>query len=158
MCVFIAEKLKALKPHDSMPPIDTIKKVDNVVIDSLEVGVTFQLENINFYAGRHVLLQSSIKSLELLLSTLKSHPNLEIEIQGYICCINEDGDGYDLDTQTKNLSVNRAKEVYDYLIKNEINPQRLSYKGFGSKNKLVKEVTESDRITNRRVEIKVLKN
>jgi outer membrane protein OmpA-like peptidoglycan-associated protein len=52
--------------------------------------------------------------------------------------------------------VNRAKAVYDFLVKKGIDAKRLTYKGFGSSKKLVEEVTEIDRITNRRVEIKIV--
>lgn len=148
-----------LKPFDSLPKVDTIKKVvkNSLDIDSMEIGATFKLENINFYGGKHTFLPSSMNALEVLLSALKSHPKLEIEIQGHICCLSYGYDGKDIETGTMNLSVNRAKAVYDYLVENGIEPQRLSYKGFGSRNKLVDELTESDRIINRRVEIKVLK-
>jgi outer membrane protein OmpA-like peptidoglycan-associated protein len=97
-----------------------------------------------------------VKEYKVLLTTLESYPNLEIEIQGHICCTNDGKDGYDNSTGTPNLSVNRAKAVFDYLVERGIDAQRLTYKGFGSSNKLVREFTEEDRITNRRVEIKIL--
>jgi outer membrane protein OmpA-like peptidoglycan-associated protein len=66
-------------------------------------------------------------------------------------------DGLDWDTGEEKLSVNRARVVYDYLIKSGIDSTRLSYAGFGSGRKLVKEVTERDRMLNRRVEMKIIK-
>ena len=155
----MAEIQFVLKPFDSLPKVDTIKKVvkNSLDIDSMEIGATFKLENINFYGGKHTFLPSSMNALEALLSKLKSNPKLEIEIQGHICCLSYGYDGKDVETETMNLSVNRAKAVYDYLVENGVEPQRLSYKGFGLRNKLVDELTENDRIINRRVEIKVLK-
>jgi outer membrane protein OmpA-like peptidoglycan-associated protein len=64
----------------------------------------------------------------------------------------------DLDTNTLELSLNRAKAVYQYLADNGIDAARLSYKGFGHKHPLVyPEDTEEKRTTNRRVELKITK-
>ena len=128
----------------------------SINLENVEIGTSFRLANLNFYGGRHDLLPKSFKALEQLLNTLKANPNLEIQIQGHICCL-QSGDGRDIGDGTNNLSVNRAKAVYDYLIKNGINKKRLSYIGFGSQYKLVPEITEEDLSTNRRVEIKVVK-
>jgi len=153
-----AEIRFVFKPLDSIPKIETTEKevVDGLGINNLEVGATIRLDNINFIGGEHYFLESSIKPLVRLLTTLESYPNLEIEIHGYICCTNDGTDGYDNSTGTPNLSVNRAKAVYDFLVKKGIDAKRLTYKGFGSSKKLVEEVTEIDRITNRRVEIKIV--
>lgn len=150
----LQERRPAIKdslPHPAMRSNDS-----TISIKDIEVGKTFVLENMNFYGGRHVLLPRSQKTLRLLRNTLIANPSLEIEIQGHICC-QETGDGLDLDTRTIDLSVNRAKAIYDYLVREGIDPARLSYRGFGSCHKLVPEYTEADRTTNRRVEIKVLK-
>ena len=148
-----------LKPSETTQHIETIDKVviDSLDLNNLEVGATFKLDNINFYGGKHLFLETSMNALDNLYYTLNAYPHLEIEIQGYICCTNNGEDGLDLGTGTPNLSENRAKAVYDFLIQMGISPQRLSYKGYGSSKKLVEEVTENDRITNRRVEIKILK-
>jgi outer membrane protein OmpA-like peptidoglycan-associated protein len=145
-------------PNDSFADSDTLTNDTSAFsINNIEVGKTFVLENLNFYGGRHVLLPKSHPILKRLLNTLQANPTLAIEIQGHICCIQSGEDGRDIDTYTSNLSVNRARAIYDYLVKNGIDPSRLSYKGFGSRYKLVREITEADRSTNRRVEIKVLK-
>ncbi len=126
-------------------------------IGKVNIGSTLRLENINFEGGRHKLVPSSIPTLQQLLKTMKLHPTLEIEVQGYICCENPGLDGLDFDTKTNDLSVNRAKVVYDYLIERGISALRLSYTGYGANNKLVEERTESDRAANRRVEIKIVR-
>lgn len=138
----------------------TIPKPENdstLKISNLKVGETLRLENINFEGGRHILIPSSIPTLQKLLKTMKEYPTLEIEIHGYICCEISGRDGMDFDTRTNDLSVNRAQVVYNYLVERGIAASRLSYKGFGSNNKLVEERTEADRTTNRRVEIKIVK-
>jgi len=89
---------------------------------------------------------------------MAENPTLEIEIHGHICCMAGPEDGLDIDTKTEDLSVNRARAIYEYLIKNGIEPQRLKYKGFGHSRPLIyPEDTEERRTTNRRVEIKIVK-
>ncbi len=140
------KKLSAKKPAN-----DSVYKIDKA-----DIGSALRLENINFVGGKHKLLPGSIPTLQKLLKTMKQFPTLVIEIQGYICCEEPGLDGIDSDTQTRDLSVNRAKVVYDYLIEYGISPARMTYKGFGANNKLVAEFTEADRSINRRVEIKII--
>lgn len=131
---------------------------DEIVIDAYDVGDKFALGNLNFYGGRHKLLPESIPALKNLLQVLEENPTLRIMIIGHICCEDPNvPDGYDYDTKSYNLSLNRAKEVYDYLIKNGIDRSRLKYKGVGPSQKIyLNELTEQQRIANRRVEIEIL--
>lgn len=137
------------------PPIE---KDISERISELKKGDKIVLEKIEFLPGRHFLMDYSQPELTNLLRTLKKYPNLKIEIQGHICCDHEGDDGYDFDTQTNDLSKNRAKYIYDFLIENGISKKRLSYKGFGSKKPLVEEITEADQQKNRRVEIEIVSN
>ena len=54
------------------------------------------------------------------------------------------------------LSENRAKAVYEYLIDNDINPQRLSYKGFADTRPIATNTTEKGRAMNRRTVFVIL--
>jgi outer membrane protein OmpA-like peptidoglycan-associated protein len=125
-------------------------------VDELEVGQSLAVKGLNFIPGRHVLLRSSEPKLYELLDLLQVHANLKIEIQGHICCSRDGLDGYDVDTDSKMLSLNRAINIYQYLVNQGIDPKRLSYKGFGSDKPLVKEVDEPTRQMNRRVEIMIV--
>lgn len=123
-----------------------------------KVGSNIILKNLNFIGGRHLLLKESIPILHELLDVMQANPQLNIEIQGHICCMPGRQDGVDMDYGTPNLSVNRAKVVYEYLLQNGIDSSRISYKGFGHQYPLAwPEDTELNRSTNRRVEIKILK-
>jgi outer membrane protein OmpA-like peptidoglycan-associated protein len=126
-------------------------------IEKSREGATLTLDNLNFYGGRHILLPGAEKTLELLLQTLKDYPTLIIEIQGHVCCTPGSSDGFDIQTRTMDLSVQRAKAIYEYLIKNGIDASRLSYKGFGHAHPLMEELTERAEMMNRRVEIKIIK-
>lgn len=128
-------------------------------IEELKKGESLTIEGLNFIPGRHIPVKSAMPVLEKLLKTMKSNPNLKIEIQGHICCIFDHEDGYDYDTHDMKLSTNRAMVVFNYLVKNGIDKERLTYKGYGrTQPKIEIERSEEDEQANRRVDIKVLEN
>lgn len=120
-------------------------------------GDNLILKNINFIGGRHLFLEESFSALQELYEAMNEIPTLEIAIQGHICCQDTDEDGTDLDTGTKDLSVRRAKAVYDFLISKGINKTRMSYRGMARRYPLTKENNDAERAINRRVEIKIVK-
>ena len=103
------------------------------------------------------MMPESIPVLKELLQTMQQNPTLVIEIQGHICCEIGPQEGLDNETGTRNLSVNRARVVYEYLIRNGISPQRLSYRGLGHRFPLFPDDTDEHKLLNRRVEIKIIK-
>ena len=116
------------------------------------------LNNLNFEGGRHMLLPSSLPTLNEVLEVMKNNPNLQVEIRGHICCAEITEDGLDIDTGEKVLSRNRAREIYQFLINNGISSSRLSYAGMGASKKIIsEEITDKDRETNRRVEFVIIK-
>jgi outer membrane protein OmpA-like peptidoglycan-associated protein len=127
---------------------DTLTKTPNNIV----------LHSLNFVGGYHIILKESLPILVELLQAMKKNIHLSIAIEGHVCCIPDAGDGYDFGTRTNNLSENRAKEVYNYLIQNGINKTRLSYVGFGHAVPLIPypEATESEKTKNRRVEIRIV--
>lgn len=133
--------------------------VNQLQNQTLEVGKTIVLENMLFYPGRHVLRPESEPVLRELLQVLRANRSLVIEIQGHVCCTTTEPDGYDWDTDTHNLSLNRARAVYEYLVMMGINSRRLNYTGFGGTRKINQdESSEELKAVNRRVEIKIIKN
>jgi len=154
------EKIVIPKPEikKDSPEIQE-KSLTHIITDTAtKAGANIILKNINFIGGRHLLMKQSLPALTELLNILKENPTLEIEIQGHVCCEYGVGDGLDIDTNTRNLSENRAWAVYQYLIDNSISAKRLSYKGFGHSRQLIfPEDTEERRTMNRRVEIKIIK-
>ncbi|HET8963010.1 MAG TPA: OmpA family protein [Chitinophagales bacterium] len=130
----------------------------DIDITKYDVGDKFALESLHFIGGRHKLLPESVPSLKNLLKVMKENPTLHILIIGHICCEADIAiDGYDYDTHTYNLSYNRAKEIYEYLVRNGIDATRMDFKGMGGKEKIYPhEMTEEQRTANRRVEIEVV--
>jgi outer membrane protein OmpA-like peptidoglycan-associated protein len=147
-----------------VPKKDTVTKepkkdlTEKIKDSTTKEGQNIILKNINFYGGRHIFLPQAYPPLMELYNAMKDIPTLEIEIHGHICCMDGPKDGLDLDTGEPFLSFNRARAVYEWLIKRGIDAKRMKYKGFGHQFPLISvEVTEEERTTNRRVEIKIVK-
>lgn len=120
-------------------------------------GRNIILHNVNFYGDRHTPLPEAYPELQQLLTVMKQHPRMVIQIQGYVCCMREGLDGRDADNPSEPLSVQRARFVYDFLADGGIARSRLSYKGFGASFKIYPlERNEEEREANRRVEIRVV--
>lgn len=152
------------EPGSAIPPVTpprpTAEKQDlsQLLKDTaLKTGVNLVLENLNFVGGRHQLLPESLGVLDELLRALQENPTVTIEIQGYVCCTFGSLDGFDFDLGTNDLSVQRAKAIYSFLIEKGINADRLSYRGYGGSRKLFPyEENEYQRSRNRRVELKII--
>lgn len=147
-----------VKPQQSQ---DALRFNSSVNIDSIKFtpGLLFVLDRIFFHTGRHVVVDESLPEMERLYKVLEDNPTLVINIEGHVCCVHPSVDALDLDTGELKLSINRAKFIYDYLVKKGIEQERLSYEGFGKTKPLsVNEFTMEDQDLNKRVEIRVLKN
>jgi len=127
-------------------------RINNIGVRN--VGDSISFSELIFQPGRHFLRQSAVPYMVALKDLLKAHPNLKIEIQGHICCQYNGRDGEDFDTRKFELSLNRAKFIYEYLVSEGISPVRLTYKGLGSKEpKVYPEMSSVDQDLNRRVVI-----
>lgn len=142
-------KAEPAKPAKDEPLKETVKKST--------AGQKIVLKNMNFYGGMHRLLPSSEPILQELLQVMKDNPTLEIDIQGHICCVQGPDDGLDVETNTNDLSLQRAKVIYLYLTDLGIDPKRVSYRGYGHQYPLTQERTPDEQETNRRVEIRIVK-
>ncbi len=117
--------------------------------DSIKVGKSIILKNIEFEFNSAELLSSSYYELDQLLEYLTQNENIRLEISGHTDNI---GDSiYNLE-----LSKARAKVVVDYLCTKGINISRLEYQGFGDKVSLFDNDSDEHRKKNRRVEFKII--
>jgi len=143
----LRDTLRPKKKDDSV-----YTRINNIGVRN--VGDSISFSELIFQPGRHFLRQSAVPYMVALKDLLKAHPNLKIEIQGHICCQYNGKDGEDFDTHKSELSLNRAKFIYDYLVAEGISPFRLTYKGLGSKEpKVYPELSSLDQDQNRRVVI-----
>jgi len=141
---------------------DTIRKVNITNIEDirhLRSGSVIKLKNVYFPPDRHVMKPESTEALEKLYKVLKDNPAIKISIEGHVCCIRDAPDALDIDTYEPQLSVNRAKAIYQYLVQRGIAPERLQYSGYGRRRPVVdNELTEEDAEKNRRVEVRIVEN
>lgn len=135
------------KPEPKPEPVKELEEA----VTMAKKGEKLKLPNLNFYNHSGRVLPESEHILHELLHIMQKNDKLVIEIQGHICCRTDD---------INETSVARAKTVYDFLVKNKIDPKRLKFIGFGSSRPLhpIPERNEQERVDNRRVEIQIIEN
>jgi len=121
----------------------------DVPLNPVRAGEKSVLRNIFFEYNSYKLKKNSEVELELLLLFMNKNQNIIIRINGYTDSKGESA--YNLE-----LSKNRAKAVYDYLIDHKIPANRISYKGFGEAAPAASNETEVGRALNRRIEIVII--
>ena len=121
-------------------------------VKTAKKGDLVRLKNINFYNNSARIVPASKSILYDLLCVMQENPSLKIEIQGHICC--------QVLNSMDHISTARAKAIYNHLIQNKINRNRLTYKGYGVSSPIfpIPEKNEAEENENRRVEIKILEN
>lgn len=145
-----------MRPGDKLlvPPSTSDPDFD---IANIQKGKTFILKNIYFPMGRHFPKQDSYEDLEMLLAAMHENPYMVIQIEGHVCCVTGVPDAYDLDSRNLDLSINRARFIYEYLKARGISESRLRYIGFGKSRPIIPdEQTEEEASINRRVEVRIL--
>lgn len=117
------------------------------------VGDKITLDKVYFARGSSKLSISAKKELDKIAIKMHRFPKIELEVQGHICCTPPyQKEAVDKDTKKRELSINRAKSVYKYLIARRVNEKRLIYNGYGNTQPLGNS-TEQDR----RVELVITK-
>ncbi|MEQ8241217.1 MAG: OmpA family protein [Cyclobacteriaceae bacterium] len=130
---FKATSRDALKPDTLDIFLSPIKKGKSVVID-----------NIYFSFDEYTLNQESMAELKSIVRFMKNNKDLKFLIEGHT-------DKRGQASYNQQLSENRAKSVYDFLVNRGISRDRLDFKGFGASQPLA----EGDQNVNRRIEFRL---
>src|SRR5690606_9810478 len=110
------------------------------------------LEDIRFVGDADQVMKRSENALLLLLRFMQINPKVMIEIQGHV-----NGPTFKNKKEFIELSTARAKTVHDFLLVNDIDQSRITYKGLGNSQMLFPDPKNKDESeANRRVEIKVV--
>jgi outer membrane protein OmpA-like peptidoglycan-associated protein len=136
--------------------LDPYKDSLNIVIelDRVKVVQKLSFKNIYFYTDSDSLKPESAPDLNRLLLTMKHFDKLYIEIQGHM--------NYPITrpmtplqrSYNYELSYKRAKAIYGYLVSNGINPERLTYRGYGNSRMIYPDPkSRGQEDVNKRVEI-----
>ena len=152
--IFTRPKPKKLGPY----PVSKrfAKKIDSLATRG--IGTSWPLDELTFMPGRHILRNEVKPLLMQLTQYFLDHKNLVFEIRGHVCCEENGDDSIDIDQQTRNLSINRAREIYYYFFENGIEKSRMKCTGVGSSQpRVFPESSAYAQQLNRRVEIIILK-
>jgi len=121
----------------------------NIDLEQLSAGSSFKIDNIYFATNSYEINQVSGQVINEFINYLRVNKSIVIEINGYT-----DNVGSSADNQI--LSENRAKSVYEYIISNGIQKNRISYNGFGEEFPVDNNDSEEGRSKNRRTEFKII--
>jgi outer membrane protein OmpA-like peptidoglycan-associated protein len=146
----VTKEVETISPFDNAVLVEKERSELATKFEKAKKGDLIKINNINFLFNSERIEEQSRPILEELLKILYDNPKLRIAIHGHICC-NPNG----MDTK---LSYRRALVIFKYLTINDIEVNRLSYKGFGSNDPIYKlpERNEAERKANRRVEILIV--
>lgn len=102
----------------------------------------------------HVLFEQGVTEIQRfytvdqILSFLQENPDFNIYIKGHT-------DEMEVSDQHQQLSVRRAKAVYNYFLEKGITPSRMSFEGFGHQMPVTVNTSVEGRSLNRRVEFEI---
>jgi len=143
-------------PKNKTEKVGKVEQVEDnrekpITLESnLIVGDKIVLSKILFRTGYSYVLKESIPVLEKIGRILKEKSNVYFTIKGHVCCTANGRDALNRGTGRRNLSLARAKYIYDYLLKNGVSKNRMKYVGLKHKYPL-----GGDPKFDRRVEIEI---
>lgn len=156
------EVLLSFYPSENPEIVRSLNRRVDVVVSYLDPAAVSKaraslpglivLENVHFITGYSYLTRGSKETLNRLVEDLKKE-SFSFIIQGHVCCTDGNIDAIDKRTRERNLSVARAKFVYDYFLDRGIEKNRMSYEGLAHRFPLGGSVDKD-----RRVEISVSSN
>jgi outer membrane protein OmpA-like peptidoglycan-associated protein len=120
--------------------------IDEEVIEPIQKTEFILNGGVNFEVGKAELLTAAYPELEKVLIVMRDHPETKWKIEGHT-------DNTGSQKLNRDLSINRAKSVYNYFVSNGISSSRLFYNGYGSDYPIADNLTESGKALNRRVAI-----
>jgi len=131
------------------PPPPPAPKEETGLLKDLDAKGMIDIYGINFDIGKSTVKPESFPVIDQVVSYLKDHPNVRIEIEGHT-----DNTG-NADANMV-LSGKRAESIKAEIVKKGIDPGRLETMGFGATKPIADNKTAAGRTQNRRVTIKKL--
>lgn len=115
----------------------------SLTVEKLEVGKEYKLNDINFATNSFQLDDVSRSVIDEFIEYLKDNPQLKADIQGHTDNVGDN-------SGNMQLSKNRARTVYDYVMKNGIPASRIAHHGYGETKPRAANDTDQGRAQNRR--------
>ncbi|MGO9138507.1 MAG: OmpA family protein, partial [Syntrophales bacterium] len=145
--IFLAQKPAEAPAPPPPAPVEEMKKAPEVEQKILEKGRATL--DVKFDFDKAVVKPQYYKDIQSVAEVMKKYPDLKIVIEGHTD--NVGGNKYNL-----NLSQKRAEAVKNVMVtKFNIEPSRLTAKGFGESKPIASNSTKEGRQKNRRVEAAV---
>ncbi|WP_111683231.1 OmpA family protein [Winogradskyella tangerina] len=121
-----------VQPYD--PPREKVEppakeSTEELLKGELQEGDKIQLENILFRTGYSYLTKESKVVLDDIAKILVERTDIYFTIEGHVCCTHGTRDAIDRKTKKRNLSLARAKTVYDYLAEKGVKRYRMKFVG-----------------------------
>lgn len=110
--------------------------------------LSFAAKNVNFNTGKATLKADSYGILDRIAQIILKYPQYDLSIGGHT-------DNVGNDQSNLELSEERAKTCYEYLLSRNIPKERMSFKGYGETKPKASNSTEEGKAENRRVEFLV---
>ncbi|MBL8002188.1 MAG: OmpA family protein [Flavobacteriales bacterium] len=149
-CVREGYMFSSMKVKGSVDPVVNVE----MKLTPIKAGEHVVLDDINFVGNEAKVMRSSESSMLVLLRFMQANPRVKVEIQGHV-----NGPTFKNTKEFIELSTARAKTVYDFLLVNDIEPERITYAGLGNSQMIYPEPKNKEQSeANRRVEVKVLAN
>jgi len=142
---YVPEPVKTEEKSTNKKP-----STEDLLQGDLKAGDKILLENLLFHSGYTYLTKDSRKVLDRIATILVDREDIYFTIEGHVCCTDGTRDAVDRKTKKRNLSVARARFIYNYLLKKGVERKRMKFVGHKHKFPLGEE-PEKDR----RVEILV---
>ena len=139
------------QPTEKETVDETIETEGPITTEAIENGTIkkgdkIRLDKIYFKTSYSYVTSESKKTLEKIAKLLVKHDNIYFTIQGHVCCTQMSRDAIDKKTRKRNLSVARAKYIYDYLAKKGVDKKRMKYVGLRRKFPLGGEAKDDRRV------------
>ncbi len=125
----------------------------NIELKRADIGSDFMIENIFYDFNRADIRADAALELNKLLGVLKDNPSIKVELGSHTDSRGDDDYNYD-------LSQRRAQNAVGYLVRQGVNPLRITAQGYGEReltNRCANGIdcSESEHQQNRRTVIKV---
>lgn len=129
--------------------IDAPKVIPELEKTKIAVGQTLRINQMYFTADSSVVSPESFAVLEEIYEFLNNNRGITVEIGGHT-------NGIPPHEYCDKLSTDRAKNVAEYLYNRGIPISQISFKGYGKRNPIASNDTQSGRNKNQRVELKII--
>jgi outer membrane protein OmpA-like peptidoglycan-associated protein len=146
----------ALAPQSTMaPPLTNSSlpvfrcRITGRAISNDANGRPTDFSGVNFDEGSCALQPGDATYLEKVAGTLRSYPDIKVEVSGFTDSIEQQ-----TDAANQKLSECRAQEVADFLIRQGVAYEQVRAVGYGESNPIDSNKSPEGRCHNRRVELR----